>query len=158
MTRKEPLDVRELAASEVDRIEADEPPGKGFVREMWRLQAAGQSVLLVAWDGDVPVGSAQLDLRTAPVELKNLNVRADSRGRGVGTALIAAAKAWMRARGHAQLSIGAGVDNPAARRLYERVGFVGTGEVSTITYDYVDAEGISRTATETDERLIAEVS
>lgn len=50
------------------------------------------------------------------------------------------------------------VDNPAARRLYERLGFVGTGEISTVTYDDVDAEGISRSATEIDERLIAELS
>jgi ribosomal protein S18 acetylase RimI-like enzyme len=72
--------------------------------------------------------------------------------------MTAAAEAWMRARGHAQLSMAVAVDNPAARRLYERLGFVRTGEISTVTYDYVDAEGISRTATETDERLVTEVS
>lgn len=72
--------------------------------------------------------------------------------------MTGAAKAWMRARGQAQLSMAVGVDNRAARRLYERLGFVGTGEISTVTYDYVDADGISRTATETDERLVTEVS
>ena len=46
------------------------------------------------------------------------------------------------------------MDNPGARRLYERLGYVATGEMSTVTYDYVDAEGLSRTATETDERLV----
>lgn len=148
------VEVRELSASDVDRIEADEPPGRGFVREMWRLQVAGDSVLLVAWVGEVPVGSGQLDLRTSPVELKNLHVRADSRGGGIGTALVAAAEAWMRACGHARLSIGVAVDNSAARRLYERLGYVATGEFSTVTYAYVDDEGISRTATETDELLV----
>jgi len=36
----------------------------------------------------------------------------------------------------------------------ERLGYVATGEMSTVTYDYVDAEGLARTATETDERLV----
>lgn len=148
------VEVRELSASDVDRIEADEPAGKGFVREMWRLQVLGRSMLLVAWAGDVPVGSGQLDLGGAPIELKNLNVRPDRRGQGVGTALVVAAEAWMCAHGHTRLSLGVAVDNPAARRLYERLGYVATGEMSTVTYDYVDAEGLARTATETDERLV----
>lgn len=111
-------------------------------------------MLLVAWAGDVPVGSGQLDLDAAPIELKNLNVRPDRRGQGIGTALVAAAEEWTRARGHTRLSMGVAVDNPGARRLYERLGYVATGEMSTVTYDYVDAEGLSRTATETDERLV----
>lgn len=148
------VQVRALAASEVDRIEADEPPGKGFVRAMWRLQCDGASVLLVAWLGSDPVGSGQLDLRTSPVELKNLHVRPAMRGCGIGTAIVAAAEACARDRGETTLALGVAIDNPGARRLYERLGFVSTGELATITYDFVDAEGAMRTATETDEGFV----
>jgi len=148
------IEVRELAAGEVDRIEADEPAGQGFVRAMWRLQSTGDSVLLVAWNGTEPLGLGQLDLRTSPIELKNLNVRAGFRGRGVGSALVEAAEAWARERAYAQICLGVAVDNPDARRLYDRLGYVGTGRLSTVTYDYVDVDGRSRTATETDELLL----
>ncbi len=148
------VEVRRLTASELERIEADEPPGKGFVRAMWRLQREGTSVLLVAWVGSDPVGSGQLDLRTSPVELKNLNVRPAMRGRGIGTAIVAAAEECARNRGETTLALGVAIDNPAARRLYERLGFVATGETSTVTYDFVDAAGVARTATETDEVFV----
>ena len=46
------------------------------------------------------------------------------------------------------------MDNPDARRLYQRLGYAPTGELSTVTYEYVDAEGVARTATETDEMLV----
>ena len=73
------------------------------------------------------------------------------RGRGVGTALIRAAVEHCAGRG--QLSVGVGIANHAARRLYERLGFVGTGEVTTTCYTYVDVNG-PHEATETDERLV----
>ncbi len=148
------LQVRALAASEVDRIESDEPPGQGFVRGMWRLQSLGDSILLVAWLGDRPVGSGQLGLRTVRIELKNLNVRPDVRGRGIGSAIVVAAENWSRERGHRRIAMGVAVDNPEARRLYRRLGYAPTGELSTVTYEYVDAQGASRTATETDEILV----
>ena len=55
--------------------------------------------------------------------------------------------------GHGEVEIGVAVDNPRARALYERLGYVGTGRTSTVTYEYVDDAGIRRTATETSEQL-----
>ena len=86
------IEVRALAASEVGRLERDEPPGRGFARAMWALQEASGSTLLVAWDGDRPVGAGQLDLRGDVPELRNLQVDAGERGRGIGTAIIRAAE------------------------------------------------------------------
>ncbi|GAA3902667.1 GNAT family N-acetyltransferase [Microbacterium invictum] len=145
------VEVRRLAEAEIERIEADEPPGQGFVRAMWEQQQSGYSVLLVAWEGDRCVGSGQL-VSTSHAELKNLNVVATHRGLGVGSALIAAAEA--RVAGGGQLAVGVAEDNPRARALYERLGYVGTGELSTVTYEYVDADGVRRTATEVDETLV----
>jgi GNAT superfamily N-acetyltransferase len=144
------IEVRALAASEVGRLERDEPPGRGFARAMWALQEAGGSTLLVAWDGDRPVGAGQLDLRGDVPELRNLQVDAAERGRGIGTAIVRAAEERVAP---GRLAVGVGLDNPRARALYERLGYRGTGETTTTTYAYVDDAGVTRQATETDETL-----
>ncbi|RIJ59540.1 GNAT family N-acetyltransferase [Clavibacter phaseoli] len=144
------IEVRALAAAEVGRLERDEPPGRGFARAMWALQEAGGSTLLVAWDGDRPVGAGQLDLRGDVPELRNLRVDAAERGRGIGTAIIRAAEERIAP---GRLAVGVGLDNPRARALYGRLGYRGTGETTTTTYAYVDDAGVTRQATETDERL-----
>lgn len=73
----------------------------------------------------------------------------------MGSALVAAAEEVVRPRGC--LAMGVGVDNSRARALYERLGYVATGRFSTTTYDYMDASGATRTATETDEMLVKEL-
>jgi predicted N-acetyltransferase YhbS len=92
-------------------------------------------VLLVAWIGETPVGSVYLwcetleepELRAAfpgaPL-LNHLEVAPDRRNQGIGTALVRACEAAARDRGNEILLLGVGVDNPDARRLYERLGFL----------------------------------
>ncbi|WP_445443291.1 GNAT family N-acetyltransferase [Clavibacter sp. km1a] len=150
------VEVRALAASEVERLEREEPPGRGFVRAMWAAQEAGGSVLLVAWDGGRPLGSGQLDLRGAVPELRNLQVEEAARGRGVGTAIIREAERRIGPGG--RLTMGVGLDNPRARALYERLGYRGTGETTTTSYAYVDDAGVTRQATETDETLVRDLA
>jgi ribosomal protein S18 acetylase RimI-like enzyme len=145
------IEVRALAASEVGRLEREEPPGRGFARAMWAAQEAGGSTLLVAWDGDRPVGSGQLDLRGDVPELLNLGVDEAERGRGIGTAIVRAAEERV---GSGRLTVRVALDNPRARALYERLGYRGTGELTTTTYAYVDDAGVTRQATETDETLV----
>lgn len=151
-----PREVRRLEATDVERIEAEEPAGQGFVRAMWKLQRRDESVLIVAWVDGMPVGSAQLDLRTDPWEVKNLNVDERARGEGIGTALMAEAERLAAPSG--RLSVGVGVDNPRARALYERLGFRPTAQESTTTYEYVDERGVRRTATETDVLLMKDLA
>lgn len=145
------LTVRQLDESELDRIEADEPPEQGYIRAMWDQQCAGDCVLLIAWLADRPVGSGQL-VWTTPPELRNLNVVAALRGEGVGSAIVAAAERIVPIG--SRLAVGVGLDNPRARALYERLGYVGTGRVTTTTYEYVADDGSPSTATEVDEELI----
>jgi RimJ/RimL family protein N-acetyltransferase len=145
------IEVRALAASEVGRLEREEPPGRGFARAMWAAQEAGGSTLLVAWDGDRPVGSGQLDLHGDVPELRNLRVDEAERGRGIGTAIVRAAEERV---GSGRLTVRVALDNPRARALYERLGYRGTGELTTTTYAYVDDAGVTRQATETDETLV----
>jgi ribosomal protein S18 acetylase RimI-like enzyme len=54
-------------------------------------------------------------------------VAPDARGRGVGTALVAAVVDWARAAGHGCLRLEVADDNAPAVRLYERAGFAATG-------------------------------
>lgn len=123
---------------------------------MWGPQQRGASVLVVAWRDGVPVGLAQLDLRTDPFEVKNLHVDEHARGQGIGTALMAEAERL--AAPTSRLAVGVGVDNPRARALYERLGYRSTGQESTTTYEYVDAHGVRRTATETDVLLVKDLA
>ena len=105
------------------------------------------------------VGSGELTT-TDPAELKSLSVDANARGLGVGTAIIAAAEMvvderhGLRGERPRQLVAGVGVDNARAAALYARLGFVRTRVVNTTTYEYVDDEGATRTATETDVELV----
>jgi GNAT superfamily N-acetyltransferase len=55
-------------------------------------------------------------------------VRPDARGRGVGEALMNAAAGWARARGHAAMYLWVAEANEPARRLYDRYGFIPTGD------------------------------
>jgi len=59
-------------------------------------------------------------------------VAGEARGRGVGAALVAEVIAWARARGLQRLFLDVGAHNTAARRLYERHGFVATGATGTL--------------------------
>jgi ribosomal protein S18 acetylase RimI-like enzyme len=50
------------------------------------------------------------------------------RGRGIGTALMAAAEDWARGRDLDVLDLDVATPNEAGRRLYERLGYVRTAE------------------------------
>lgn len=76
---------------------------------------------------DAPVGFA-LARATAPeAELLILMVRQSHRRAGLGRALTLAVAAMAAARGADSLFLEVADDNPAARALYERLGFVETG-------------------------------
>lgn len=62
-------------------------------------------------------------LETAFGYLADLCVDATARGRGIGTALVAACHDWFRARGLRHVEVNVSVRNPEARRFYERQGY-----------------------------------
>ena len=142
--------VRPCEAGDVEVISATEYPGARIAERGFARQERGESLYLVAWIDGVPGGSGEL-VFAPPPELRNLHVVEAHRGRGIGTAIIRAAEEASRSAG--ELSVGVGLENSAARRLYERLGYVGTGELTTTRYTYVDADG-QHEAIETDERLV----
>jgi GNAT superfamily N-acetyltransferase len=82
---------------------------------------------LVAWDDADPVGHAHLDWGAGVPELQDVYVAEDHRRRGVGTALSLAAERRAVERGHDRLALEVGEDSPAARALYDKLGYRATG-------------------------------
>jgi predicted GNAT family acetyltransferase len=109
-----------LTPDEVERVDARLP--------LSRLDHA--QTYLVAWDGDDPVGHAHVawtGTDTGVPEVQDVFVEEERRRRGVASAVMAQAERAAVARGHRQISVGYGVDNEAARRLYTRLGYRDAG-------------------------------
>lgn len=150
------LQVRPCTVADVAVMREAQPAGADLAATFFEAQQAGGVVYLIAWDGAEPLGDGVLvtGAGDAVPELKNLNVRGAHRSRGVGSALIRAAEELCRAQRADRMQVGVSLDNPRARALYERLGYVGTGELSTTTYQYLDDDGNRPTVTETSEQLI----
>ena len=81
------------------------------------------AVVLVAEAGGVPVGQLGLGLTPYGVADLGMAVAAGWRGRGVGTALLAAAVERARRAGAHKIALQVWPHNAAALALYERFGF-----------------------------------
>jgi ribosomal protein S18 acetylase RimI-like enzyme len=61
-------------------------------------------------------------------KLDDVSVKPDRRGKGVGTELLEQLKVQLRRESVTRIDVGVHLDNPEARRFYERVGFVPLNE------------------------------
>ena len=136
--RAQPPDAATLEDADADAIGRllhdfntefnDFTPGPEAVAERVRnLIVDGEiAVLVTAAD---PVGLAVLRFRPSlwkpalECYLEELDVVPDRRGQGIGRALTDAAIALAREEGAADMSLGTGEDDIAARALYESQGF-----------------------------------
>jgi GNAT superfamily N-acetyltransferase len=137
-----------------------------FFSERLASQRGGGGVLLVAWLDGRPVGDVFLDREPAAEPevrrrlpgvptLVHLEVMGPFQRRGIGTALIHAGEDTARRLGHQQLAMGVGVDNPDARRLYERLGYTDWGHGTTVTsWQEHDPAGQPVTVSETIHMLV----
>jgi len=57
-------------------------------------------------------------------KLDDVSVKADRRGKGIGTTLLTQLKQQLRAEQVGRIDVAVHVDNPEARRFYERLGFL----------------------------------
>jgi GNAT superfamily N-acetyltransferase len=106
----------------------DPTPGPAILAErLRRLLAEGEVTILLA--GAEPQGVAVMRFRpsfwTGALDcyLEELYVVPERRGHGLGKALMEAAIDVARSEGAAQMDLGTGEDDVAARALYERLGF-----------------------------------
>ena len=93
--------------------------------------AAGWKIdgTLVALAEGAIVGEVRIEPTWMGFGEVGMMVAADWRGRGVGTALVAAAIEWARARGLHKLALSVFPHNSAAIALYRKFGFVEEGRL-----------------------------
>ncbi|HZR49510.1 MAG TPA: GNAT family N-acetyltransferase [Streptosporangiaceae bacterium] len=103
-----------------------------FTQDDWLNRIAGDSTFLAYLDGDdsEPAGlSGGYRDDDGSYHLVSMWVHSRARGHGVGEALIDAVANWARKQPNAAaLHLWVTETNKHARRLYERCGFVATGE------------------------------
>jgi RimJ/RimL family protein N-acetyltransferase len=131
------IDVRPATAADVERLVARDPAGARYEHERFAAQERGEGLLLIAWDGEEIRGRVRFRFFSKYVEVLDelgefpeINaLDAWPTGTGVGTRIIAACEAIAAERGDKMVGIGVVVENTAARRLYERLGYEYWGDV-----------------------------
>lgn len=162
---RETVEIRPLAPSELPLVERALARYPGKHRERLEGQRRGESVYLIAWDGDQPVGHLNLRVRGRKLpdrarrlraaQVEDLRVATAHRRRGVGTELMRRAEEEAAGRGFRTVGLGVDIDNVPARRLYRREGYeeAGLGRF-VVSYPYIDEDGVERQAHETCTYLI----
>ena len=130
---------RDLVVSLVDDYSRDEM-GAGAplgAEQRARLGTAlrdhGTTRVLLAFEGDDAVGVAVCFLAFSTFaaaqiwNVHDLSVRSTHRGRGIGTALLAAAERHARSLGCCRLTLEVQRDNTRAQAVYQAFGFEGMG-------------------------------
>lgn len=88
----------------------------------------------MAFDEDVAAGicvicyAISTSMASVVVKLDDVSVKPDRRGRGVGTALLEQLKEQLRKDSVKRIDVAVHMENPEARRFYERLGFVTLNE------------------------------
>lgn len=147
------MQVRRAEVGEVDRLAdlwaamhahhaplAPEVAPVRALEDSWRRRRAqyaewlqsDDAALMVAQDGGALVGYAVVRVGAGPAtwdigervaELESLSVAERGRGRGVGAALVQAARAFARERGAQRLTVSVVHNNEGALGFYAREGF-----------------------------------
>ena len=123
--------------------------------ERSRMHERGEATYLLAWDGELPCGRVTLfhrskyeQVRDALGNFPELNaLEATPRGRGIGSKLVAAAEARTTAVGAHRIGLAVDHGNVAARRLYERLGYV-EWEHGDVVDRYAERDGSGRVVAE----------
>jgi GNAT superfamily N-acetyltransferase len=110
----------------------------GFSRDVWTSRLTSDSaVYLLAVDDGRAVGTASGRIEEQPgtAQLLGMWVAPEARGRGVGQALIEMIVDWARGRGMERLGLWVTEANDPARALYEKSGFLPTGQRQPLPSD-----------------------
>src|SRR5260221_6217483 len=159
------ITIKSAEDSQLDLLEKEfsADPLSNPHHRRYEVQQRGEGVYLIAWHAHTPVGhfllrwSGPNDARVMKyVDVTHsafLEAGATSvayRRKGIATALIREAELLARAKGCTQIGLEVGsTDNPEAKRLYERLGYVdcGRGEF-LISWEYIDKHGNQGTESE----------
>jgi GNAT superfamily N-acetyltransferase len=128
----------------VRRIAGTEPVARSLVAAMWaevgelyepglpegptahpeELSPPAGGFVVLEEDGRVVAGGGVKRLDDRVCELKRMYVVPEARGRGLGRELLVALEELARDLGYAVARLDTGSEQPGARRLYERAGYV----------------------------------
>lgn len=129
------LVIDDLVESDVDTFgwAGGEPHVASVRDQLVRIADGDVDYLVVRAPGGTAVAKAGVDCAAlAGVGvIWQVAVHDDLQGRGIGTRLIAACEARIRGRGLSIAGLSVELDNPRARSLYERLGYVADGERET---------------------------
>lgn len=97
-----------------------EHPDLGFV---WMAydESGAAGICVVCYAVSTSMGSLV-------AKLDDVSVKEDRRGKGVGTALMEQLKEKLRKESVTRIDVGVHLENPEARRFYERLGFTALNE------------------------------
>ncbi len=117
------VDARRLFGelwAEVDSIYGNEAPSGGALPGM----DVPRTVFVVARDSGEAIGCGAIRPFTSEIaEVKRLYVSPAHRGRGIAREIIDALEQFARENGFSELWLETGLRQPAAIRLYERLGY-----------------------------------
>lgn len=100
--------------------------------EMGALLAQPEAAVFLAFDGEMPIGFAQGQLRHDYVEgtdsspvgyLEGIYVAEGYRKQGIARALLSACEKWAKEKGCAEFASDCGLDNVQSLRFHLNVGF-----------------------------------
>jgi GNAT superfamily N-acetyltransferase len=117
--------VTELRPEEVEIVDRHLPLNR------LDQQASEGSTYLIAWEGDRPVGHAHIawdGTHLGLPEIQDVFVLPELRRRGIASRLTQAAEEEARRRGWDRISLSVSrSDNPAAARVYAKLGYADAG-------------------------------
>jgi ribosomal protein S18 acetylase RimI-like enzyme len=115
-----------------------------FYAWQWESHCGGEREVLVADFNGFPIGQVAVQW-TGKIhhphipDIQSLRVMETFRGQGVGSRLIEVCESEALRRGFSIIGLAVGLENPNARRLYERLGYSSLGEPYTDHWHYVNA-------------------
>ncbi|MBV9471078.1 MAG: GNAT family N-acetyltransferase, partial [Abitibacteriaceae bacterium] len=139
--------VRRLQEQDVRLLEWHGGPDlRSFYEWQWDQHCIGALCTLVADFNGYPIGQGSIHWQGKPThphipDIQSLRVMDAFRGLGIGSQLLRASERLVLAQGFSKLSLAVGIENPAARRLYERLGYRLAGEPYNDIWHYINAQG-----------------
>lgn len=128
-----------------------------IIRAAYDAQCRGDGLMLVADVNGFPAGQVWIDLARYRAQrvgvLWAVRVYPFLCSLGIGRQLVAAAEQWLHAHGYVGAELGVERDNPDARRLYERLGYVVRRE-ARVAFSYTPPWGDAPVTVELDELIM----
>jgi ribosomal protein S18 acetylase RimI-like enzyme len=121
------VSIRSIVEADLDGFREWYGPARDeSFRRSFERHSLGEVVYLVALIDGKPVGHLGIDLVrvTGAALLWQFGVYPPLQSRGIGTAMVSEAEHAIAEHGFRTAEIGAETDNPRARALYERLGYV----------------------------------